>query len=188
MEDKLLTFEDLRVGDSWTSSSREMTSGEIRNFADLTGDFNRLHLDEQFAADTPFGEPIAHGLLGLSVLAGLSSVAPNVRTAALLDIRSWSFRKPIFVGDHIHAITEVSELRERSRRHGEVHWYRKLINQRGEIVQDGILVTLVEREVPIPSKKTKTIRIDAGEQIQSPHVANESIVKSNPSSLPTDES
>ncbi len=169
MADKLLAFEDLRVGDSWTSSKREMTSGEIREFADLTGDFNRLHIDEAYAAETPFGEPIAHGLLGLSVLAGLSSVAPNVRTAALLDISKWQFRKPIFVGDEIHVFTEVAELRGHGRRHGEVHWYRKLINQRGEIVQDGMITTLVEREVPMASKR-KTVRIDSSEQILASHV------------------
>ncbi len=71
-----LAFEDLRVGDEWQSSSHEMSSSEIREFADLTGDFNRIHLDEEFAATTPFGKPIAHGLLGLSLMAGLSTVSP----------------------------------------------------------------------------------------------------------------
>ena len=172
MTDKLLAFEDLRVGDNWTSSSREMTSGEIREFADLTGDLNRLHIDEAYAAETPFGEPIAHGLLGLSVLAGLSSVAPNVRTTALLDISAWRFRKPIFVGDEIHVHTEVAELRDRGRRHGEVQWYRKLVNQRGEIVQDGMITTLVERNVPIVSKGKK-VRVDSAEQVLASHAANE---------------
>lgn len=171
MADKLLAFEDLQVGDSWTSDSREMTSSEIREFADLTGDFNRIHIDEAYAAETPFGEPIAHGLLGLSVLAGLSSVAPSIRTTALLDIHAWRFRKPIFVGDQIYVVTEVAELREHGRRHGEVHWYRKLVNQRGEIVQDGMLTTLVEREIPIASKRSKKIRIDAAEDIAANHVA-----------------
>ena len=168
MADKLLAFEDLRVGDNWTSNSREMTSGEIREFADLTGDFNRLHIDEAYAAETPFGEPIAHGLLGLSVLAGLSSVAPNVRTTALLDISAWRFRKPIFVGDEIHVHTEVVELRDRGRKHGEVQWYRKLVNHRGEIVQDGMITTLVERNVPmIP--KGKKVRVDSSEQVLASH-------------------
>lgn len=169
MANKLLAFEDLRIGDNWTSHSREMTSGEIREFADLTGDFNRLHIDEAYAAETPFGEPIAHGLLGLSVLAGLSSVAPNVRTTALLDISAWRFRKPIFVGDEIHVQTEVAELRDRGRKHGEVQWYRKLVNQRGEIVQDGMITTLVERNVPIVSK-SKKVRVDASEQVLASHL------------------
>lgn len=179
MEIKLLTFEDLRIGDTWTSSSREMTGGEIREFADLTGDFTRIHIDEDYAAESPFGAPIAHGLLGLSVLAGLSSVAPTVRTTALLNIQSWQFRKPIFIGDQIHAVTEVTGLQERGRRHGEVHWYRKLVNQRGEIVQDGILTTLVERESLVLAKRTKSIRIDSAEQSPSPHAVNDSSVKND---------
>ncbi len=180
MEDRLLVFEDLRIGDTWTSNSREMTSGEIREFADLTGDFTRIHLDEEYAADTPFGAPIAHGLLGLSVLAGLSSIAPTVHTTALLNIQSWQFRKPIFIGDQIHAVTEVTRLSERGRRHGEVEWYRKLVNQRGEIVQDGIITTLVEREALVSAKmRSRMTRIDAGSSVVAPHAANESSEKSN---------
>lgn len=179
MEDRLLVFENLRIGDTWTSNSREMTSGEIREFADLTGDFTRIHLDEAYAADTPFGAPIAHGLLGLSVLAGLSSVAPTVHTTALLNIQSWQFRKPIFVGDQIHAVTEVKALQERGRRHGEVEWYRKLVNQRGEIVQDGIFTTLVEREALVSVKQSKRLRIDNAENTAAPHASNESATKSN---------
>lgn len=180
MGDRLLVFEDLRIGDTWTSISREMTSGEIREFADLTGDFTRIHLDEEYAADTPFGAPIAHGLLGLSVLAGLSSIAPTVHTTALLNIQSWQFRKPIFVGDHIHAVTEVTKLNERGRRHGEVEWYRKLVNQHGDIVQDGIFTTLVEREALVSARMNKLQRIDpAAGKIQMPHAANESSVKKN---------
>jgi acyl dehydratase len=159
-----------------------MTSSEIREFADLTGDFNRLHLDDEYAAQTPFGEPIAHGLLGLSVLVGLSSVAPTVQTTALLDIHSWRFRKPIFVGDQIHAVTAVTALREHGRRHGEVHWYRKLVNQRGEIVQDGMLTTLVVRDTPASSKRTKILRIDPAEHGTTPHVSNEVAVKIKASS------
>ncbi|MDZ4849164.1 MAG: MaoC/PaaZ C-terminal domain-containing protein [Pirellulaceae bacterium] len=182
MSDELLSFEDLQVGDNWTSSSREITSGEIRDFADLTGDFTRIHLDREYAAETPFGAPIAHGLLGLSVLAGLSSVAPTVRTTALVDIRNWQFRKPIYVGDQIHAVTEVTELRDRGRRHGEVHWYRKLINQRGEIVQDGMLTTLVERNVLLSSKnkKDKSLRIDAaGPSVPRPSPENPALDKTS---------
>lgn len=170
MADKLLSFEDLHVGDSWKSDAREMTSGEIREFADLTGDFSKLHLDEAYAAETPFGEPIAHGLLGLSILAGLSSIAPHIRTTALLDIQAWRFRKPIFVGDQIHAVTEVAELREHGRRHGEVHWYRKLVNQRHEIVQDGMITTLVQRELPLSSKRSKILRVDAAEHALTSHL------------------
>ena len=159
-----LAYEQLGLGDKWTSEERVIIASDLISFADLTGDHDPLHTDSEFAATGPFGRPVAHGLLGLSILAGLSSNAPSVLTAALVDIRSWNFSKPVFVGDSLHAITEIIDLQARGRRHGEVHWYRQLFNQHGERVQDGILVTLVIRRVPLPTKKT---RISALETVES---------------------
>lgn len=158
-----LSFEQLNLGDRWTSEEREIRASDIQGFAELTGDRDRLHTDPEFAAAGPFGKPIAHGLLGISILAGLSSTAPSVQTAALINIQSWNFCKPVFVGDSVRAITEVIDLKPRGRRHGEVHWYRQLINQDGEKVQDGILVTLVTRRVPLPTKRS---RIDSVEHAE----------------------
>ena len=149
-----LSYEQLNIGDKWTSANRTVVAADLQSFAELTGDHDPLHTDSKFAANGPFGKPVAHGLLGLSILAGLSSKAPAVLTAALTDIRSWSFSKPVFVGDVVRAVTEIIDMKPRGRRHGEVHWYRQLVNQNGEKVQDGILVTLVSRRVPLPNKKT----------------------------------
>ncbi len=151
---KPLAFEQLNIGDKWTSAARVVSNADLQSFADLTGDHDPLHTDSEFAANGPFGKPIAHGLLGLSILAGLSSNAPAVLTAALVNISGWGFFKPVFVGDVVRAVTEIIDLKPRGRRHGEVHWYRQLINQKGEKVQDGILVTLVSRRVPLPNMKT----------------------------------
>jgi 3-hydroxybutyryl-CoA dehydratase len=140
-----LWFEDLREGQRWISDSRTISQGEIREFADLTGDFTPIHIDEDYAATTPFRGTIAHGMLGMSLMAGLSTQAPKIETLALLDISAWRFRAPIYVGDEIHVVTEVVEKSDHGRRHGSVKWYRKLVNQRGETVQDGILTTLVCR-------------------------------------------
>jgi 3-hydroxybutyryl-CoA dehydratase len=144
-----LTFEELQIGQRWLSESRVISLEDVYEFAELTGDRDRLHVDPDFAARGPFGKPVAHGMLGMSILAGLSSTAPFVKTAALVDIRGWVFLKPLFPGDAVHVVTEIADLKPHGRRHGEVHWYRQLINQKGEKVQEGILVTLVARMAPL---------------------------------------
>ena len=140
-----LAFEDLKVGNFWKSEGREIQSCDIIEFAELTGDKDPLHTDPTFAAKTPFGEPIAHGLLGLSFMAGLSSNCPRVQTIAFVGIHDWQFVRPIFVGDTIHVETEVVALVDHGRRHGKVVWQRRVVNQKGQVVQQGNLTTLVTR-------------------------------------------
>jgi acyl dehydratase len=151
-----LTFEDLSIGDRWQSEPRTIEIRDIEQFAQLTGDHDRLHTDEEFASQGPFGKPVAHGMLGMSILAGLSSTAPLVQTAALIEVRNWSFCKPIFPGDTVRAVTEVVDLKSHGRRHGQVHWCRQLLNQKGEKVQEGTLVTLVMRGKPLSTRPVRT--------------------------------
>jgi acyl dehydratase len=136
-------FEELQIGDCWESQARTITETDVVNFACLTGDFDPLHVDHESAAQSPFGRPIAHGLLGLAYLAGLSNNAPNVQTVAFLGIKDWNFQKPILIGDTIHAVTRVIALTGSDRRRGRVTWRRELVNQAGEIVQSGIFETIV---------------------------------------------
>ncbi|MHB0957354.1 MAG: MaoC/PaaZ C-terminal domain-containing protein [Pirellulaceae bacterium] len=138
-----LHFEDLAVGDRWISLGRTVTETDIVNFAGMTGDYDPLHVDHEFARQTPFGKPIAHGLLGLSLVAGLASQCPSVRTIAFLKIESWEFLKPIYIGDTVHAETEVLTKNANGRRTGFVTWRRCLVNQVGDVVQSGIFQTLV---------------------------------------------
>jgi acyl dehydratase len=149
-----LYLEDIEPGARWQSPARTVTESDIISFAGMTGDFDPLHVDHEFAAETPYGKPIAHGLLGLSFMAGLSSNYPRMRTLAFVRIEDWQFQKPIYVGDTIHAITEVESITPRGRRSGEVVWCRRLINQRGESVQSGRLVTLVSAQAFLPRSST----------------------------------
>lgn len=144
----LLFFEDLSVGDAWTSSARTITETDVVNFAGITGDFDPLHVDHEFARQTPYRRPIAHGLLGLSLVAGLGSQAPRVRTLAFVAIQKWEFRQPLVIGDTVHAVTEVLEKRSAGRRSGHVIWKRQLVNQSGGLVQSGIFETLVALSHP----------------------------------------
>lgn len=140
-----LYFDDVEVGQEWRSLGRTITEADIVGFAGLSGDFNPIHIDHTFAKTTPFGKPIAHGLLVFSVASGLSLFAPPMRTLAFLQIREWFFREPVFVGDTVYALTKVLEKKERSRgRRGEVAWARAVVNQAGKVVMEGVSLTLVE--------------------------------------------
>ncbi len=154
-----LCFEDLGVGDSWTSLGRTITEADVVNFAGMTGDFDPLHVDHEYARQTPFGKPIAHGLLGLSLVAGLGSQQPSVRTLAFIKIENWAFHKPIYIGDTVHAVNEVVAKEANGRRTGRVTWCRRLVNQADETLQSGLFHTLVQlahdkrRERSVPAKR-----------------------------------
>lgn len=138
-----LYLEDLSKGDHWISPSQTITREIVIAFANLTGDQDPLHVDEEFARASAFRKPIAHGLLGLSIMAGLSSKHPSVHTIAFTELGDWQFKHPIFFGDQVHVETEIVAIQPHGRRAGKVTWYRQLINQDGQIVQQGSLETIV---------------------------------------------
>ncbi len=102
-----LYFDDVAVGQQWQSLGRTITEADIVNFAGLSGDFNPIHLDHEFASSTLFRRPIAHGLLVQAVGSGLGLFSPPMRTLAILTIQEWNFREPVFIGDTIHVRSQV---------------------------------------------------------------------------------
>jgi len=140
-----LYLDDVEVGQEWTSLCRTVTQADLVNFAGVSGDFNPIHMDHEFARGTVFGRPIAHGLLVFSLASGLGLYSPPMRTLAFLSIREWHFREPVFIDDTIHVITKVLEKQvKRHGRRGVVTWQRRIVKQDGKIVQEGITLTLVE--------------------------------------------
>lgn len=159
-------MEDLHIGDRWTSPPREITGDDVADFAQLSGDHDPLHkpfTDETDSRPNPFGEPIAHGLLGLSVLAGLSTTHPRVETLALISIQDWNFHAPIFFGDEVHVVTSVVKIEPHGRRAGRVTWQRELINQDGRVVQQGRFISLVASQ----SRRRATRKVATEESIES---------------------
>jgi acyl dehydratase len=142
-----LHFEDLAVGDEYVSPGRTVTEADIVLFAGLSGDYNVLHTDAEYMRSSLFGERIAHGLLGLSISSGLGTraVARPFATLAFLGLR-WRFKGPIKIGDTIKVRLKVTDKRETSKPdRGIVTIQRHVLNQRGELVQEGDTELMIER-------------------------------------------
>jgi len=109
------TFESLNIGDSF-SIDRLITSDDVQLFADVTGDDNPLHVDEEYASQTRFGRPVAHGVLLLGVISkvlgrdfpGPGSIAVSI---------SCKFLRPVPVGS---TITVEVKVYEKNEKHGHV--------------------------------------------------------------------
>ncbi len=149
--DSPLLFDDIPVGRCWRSPSRTITEADVINFANITGDFNPLHVDYKYAAESHYRRPIAHGLLGMSWVAGLGSHAPNVKTIAFTGVRDWQFTRPLFFGDTVHVRTTCVDKSLAGRKAGRVVWHRQLINDAGHVVQEGYFETLVALSQPNPT-------------------------------------
>jgi oxepin-CoA hydrolase/3-oxo-5,6-dehydrosuberyl-CoA semialdehyde dehydrogenase len=138
-----LSFNQLEVGREWVSQPRQITAGDIASFSTLTGD--NFPTYEEPADEAPAGPGTARGLFGPSVATGLALNAPPVRTIAFLAIRDWRFAAPINAGDALRIRNRVQAVTPRGvGRRGEVAWRVEIVNQRDEIVQAGVIVSLVE--------------------------------------------
>jgi acyl dehydratase len=139
-------FEEIEVGEAYESPGRTVTEADIVLFAGLSGDYNVLHTDAEFMKTSLFGERIAHGLLVLAMQAGLFTRATRAyATLALVGLR-WKFKGPIKIGDTIRLRARVLDKRDADKPdRGLVTLQRVVVNQRGEIVQEGETELLVER-------------------------------------------
>ena len=131
-------FEDIRVGEEYTSPGRTVTEADIVIFAGLSGDYNVLHTDAEHMKASIFGERIAHGLLGLSIQHGLLGRVMRSGDAERFAALKWKFKGPIKIGDTIHVRARVAAKRDGDEPgSGVVTIERRILNQRGEIVQEG---------------------------------------------------
>jgi 3-hydroxybutyryl-CoA dehydratase len=158
-------FDDVEVGQEWESLGRTVTESDIVNFAGISGDFNPIHLDHEFAKTTPFRQPVAHGLLIWSMGSGLGLFAPPMRTLAFISVRDWHFDGPVFIGDTIRVRSKVLEKEVRSRgRRGVITWAREIINQSAKVVQHGVTLTLVEGRGNVAAERVS----EGGENMATP--------------------
>jgi 3-hydroxybutyryl-CoA dehydratase len=142
-----LYFEEYINGVTITSSGRTITEADVVAFAGLTGDWSRLHTDAVYAAQTPFGQRIAHGLLGLSIATSLALRMGFLEETLLAfrEINNWKFVLPIFLGDTIHMQAKVHETRPVPRMNGGmVILDIEVLNQDDKVIQRGSWSVLVK--------------------------------------------
>lgn len=142
-----LFYEDLKVGQVFRTPARTVTETDLVSFSMLSGDWNAIHSDAEFARGTFYGQRVVHGLFGLSMLTGLMERAGwfSESALALLDIERWAFRRPIFVGDTLRGEMEILSKRVTSSGdRGIVGRRFTLLNQRDEVVQAGDLGMMIK--------------------------------------------
>jgi acyl dehydratase len=140
-------FEDIPVGERYTSPGRTVTEADIVLFAGLSGDYNVLHTDAEYMKSSFFGERIAHGLLGLSIQHGLLGRSLPATAGEQFVALKWRFKGPIKIGDTVHVEARVTGKRDSDKPdRGVVTLERRIVNQLGEVVQEGETEHLVERQ------------------------------------------
>ena len=131
---------NLKVGDA-AEIRKTIADEDVRAFAELTGDQNPVHLDEEYAARTRFGRRIAHGMLGASLISAvLANELPGRGTVYLSQ--TLRFTAPVFLGDTVTARVVVKSVREDR---PVVTLETVCTNQRGERVVEGEAVVLLPK-------------------------------------------
>jgi 3-hydroxybutyryl-CoA dehydratase len=141
-----LYFEEFQVGQHITTAGRTIAESDIFTFAGFSGDFNQIHTDAEFSKGTPFGQRVAHGLLGLSIASGLAMRTGVLEgtVIAFREIKDWKFVNPIFISDTIHVEMEVTETKALPRiGGGAVVITLDVKKQSGETVMKGSWTVLV---------------------------------------------
>ena len=114
-----------------TTHIKTITEADINLFAEVSGDYNPVHLREEYAKQTFFGGRIAHGALAQSFLSATMAKLPGL---VIFLSQSVKFLKPMRIGDTITASAEVTEVRKDK---GIVTLKNTCVNQDGEMVVEG---------------------------------------------------
>ena len=133
-----MRYDELFVGQT-AEYSRKVTDREVMSFAEVTGDFNPVHVDEEAAKKSRFGGRIAHGMLSAGfVSAAIASKLPG--TGSIYLAQTMRFTAPVRLGDTVSVTLTVAELLPRKK----VRLSTVCRNQNGETVLDGEATILVD--------------------------------------------
>jgi acyl dehydratase len=139
-------FEEFEGGQQIVTPGRTITESDIVSFAGLSGDYNQIHTDAEFARTTPYGQRIAHGLLVLSIASGLAMRTGVLEgtVIAFREINNWKFTRSVFIGDTIHVVLNVLETKPIPRvGGGSIIIELTVKNQSDEVTMKGTWTALV---------------------------------------------
>ena len=139
---------DLASGTSLRSRARTITESDLVSFAAITGDWHPQHVDAEWAADSRFGERIAHGMLVLSYSVGLMGFDPD-RVVALRGIDSLTFKRPVAIGETIRVEADVEGVRPIDPDHELVELRWRVMSGDDRLALRA-RVTIVHRTDPVP--------------------------------------
>ncbi len=135
-------YEDYVIGET-ASYTKTVTEADVVRFAELSGDFNPLHMDEAFAGESRFGRRVVHGCFSsalISTVIGMKLPGPG----ALYVSQTSHFRKPVFIGDTLTARAEVQE--KFTRKEGTLRFLKlgtTVTNSSGQTVTDGEALVII---------------------------------------------
>jgi len=147
-----MKYLDINIGDKETLSHK-ITQEDINKFVELTGDDNKLHIDESYASNTQFKKPVVHGMLGASFISTIiGTKLPG--DGALWFSQSLEFLLPVRVGDNLNIITEVIKKHDNEK---IIELKTDIYNQSRQLVTRGVAkVKVIEQQIPI-SETTHSI-------------------------------
>ena len=147
MQPKL--YDEFRVGEKFTTPARTVTETDIVNYCCLSGDFNPLHTDDEFAKKTQFQSRIAPGPLIVAISSGLRGRLGIHEGAILLEIDKLRFSYPVKIGDTIHLELTVASKKETSKpERGILTLNTVVLNQQQKVVSTYETTLMVKRKKP----------------------------------------
>ncbi|NPV92833.1 MAG: MaoC family dehydratase [Firmicutes bacterium] len=126
------SFDDIYIGEKATHS-KTISESDVYIFAGIVGDFNPMHVNEDFSRKTPFKKRIVHGMLSASLISTVFGTELPGGSSIYLS-QEVVFRAPVFIGDTLTAEVEVIEKRPEKK---IIIFYTRVFNQKGKTVVDG---------------------------------------------------
>lgn len=141
-----LYLEEFEIGREYLSPARTITEADVMNFAGLSGDYNPLHVDEEYAKQNHFGTRIAHGALGFIISTGLSNQMGIYEGTTIAFMEGTvKYPAPLLIGDTIHVAVTPTEVRHSSKPgRGILKQSLRLVNQDGKVIMESEQVLMMK--------------------------------------------